>query len=179
MHGYESSSHCGVFLEECPGLYIVTVKGDLDADSLPETEYVLDALVREGKRHILIDLTQARFVACSAMSALFECADQMRLHGGTLKACGVRGIQKEVFQSLDFWDNLAMFEDRTGAILSYPVEVRIALGVDDRRIGRDRRASDTSFRGRDRRARRRRRIITVGLDGGFDWRFFPPFEGPF
>ena len=179
MRRHESSSHRGVFLEERSGLSVITVKGDLDADSLPETEYVLDSLVREGRRHILIDLTRAGFVACSAMSVLFEHADQMRLHGGSLKACGLRRVQKEIFQSMDFWDNMAMFEDRTGAILSCPVEVRIALGVDERRTGTDRRASDEPFRGRDRRARRIRRIITLGFDGAFAWHFFPPFEGPF
>jgi anti-anti-sigma factor len=64
------------------GRALITIQGDIDADSIFTLQVVLDELVLE--QHILIDLAQVRFIDSNALNALISHSLRMGEAGGTL-----------------------------------------------------------------------------------------------
>ncbi len=156
MHGEQMR------VEGLNGISVVALRGDLDAWSARELEDLIDGLIDSGKRDVIVDMTEADFVGNSVISVLLGFAGRMRKSGGKLKMCGLPDLVGYVFEVLEVEGHLNVFEDRTGALLSYPEKFRRHLSIQDRRNDIDRRKADLPFQGKDRRKSERRRAPLQG-----------------
>lgn len=163
-----------LLLEEQDGISLLTIKGDLDVASVPDVRDLLDSLLEDKKSRILVNLTQSGFIACSVISVFCDYADQIHLHGGDLKVCGLKDIQREVFGILNVRNNLVMFEDKIGAFLSYPLDIRKNLGACERRASQERRRSGIPFEREERRKYCRRRTVSADPESSHAHSSLPP-----
>lgn len=153
-------------VEGLNGISVVELKGDFDAGSVREMEALFDSLIRMRKKLVIVDMTEAGFIGNSVISLLLGSVGRMRKSGIELKMCGVPDLVSHVFTILGVEEHLSIFEDRIGAILSSPEKHRRRVSIQDRRAGTDRRKSDLSFQGEDRRRGERRRAASQGPGSG-------------
>lgn len=63
---------------------IVEVRGELDVATAPSLQDVLDQLMAEGARRVVVDLAEAPFVDSTGLGALLTAHLRMRAHRGEL-----------------------------------------------------------------------------------------------
>lgn len=143
-------------VERLNGISIVVFKGDFDAESVCDLENLLDCLMITGKKMLIIDMAEADFVGNSVISVLLGTVGQLRRSNGELKLCSVPESVCCIFELLEVGDHVDVFDDRMGAILSYPKKMRRHLSVQDRRRVTDRRRAALPYPGENQRRCQRR-----------------------
>ncbi|MDT7576875.1 MAG: anti-sigma factor antagonist [Pseudonocardiales bacterium] len=63
---------------------VVTLHGELDADTAPRLRRLLHGLVLQSRR-LIVDTTALNFCASSGMTVLLETHDRAQQHGGELR----------------------------------------------------------------------------------------------
>ena len=63
---------------------IVDVRGELDVATAPSLREVLDQVMAEGARRVVVDLAEAPFVDSTGLGALLTAHLRMRAHRGVL-----------------------------------------------------------------------------------------------
>ena len=64
------------------GVYVVSVRGDLDLPQTPEVERELEALQEKGHRHLIVDLLDVPFLESSVVWVLVRHSRRLRMNGG-------------------------------------------------------------------------------------------------
>ncbi len=105
---------------------------------------------------LIIDMAKAGFVGNSVISVLLGTAGQLLKSSGELKLCGVPESVCCIFELLEVGDHVDVFDDRTGAILSYPKKMRRNISVQDRRRLTDRRRAALPYPEENQRRCQRR-----------------------
>ena len=77
---------------------IVDVRGELDVATAPSLQDVLDHLMAEGARRIVVDLAEAPFVDSTGVGALLTAHLRMRAHRGELVLRSPRPATRRVLQ---------------------------------------------------------------------------------
>jgi len=77
---------------------IVEVRGELDCASAPQMEEVLDQLIAEGARNVVVDLAEATFVDTTGLGALLAGLRRMREHEGVLSLASPRPSARRVLE---------------------------------------------------------------------------------
>ncbi len=67
------------------GLVVVTVGGDLDVDTATALRQQLADQLREGRRHIVLDLTGVPFMDSSGLNIILRTLQEARRLGGSLR----------------------------------------------------------------------------------------------
>jgi anti-sigma B factor antagonist len=76
-------------------VHVVTVGGDLDLATVPETREELNRIIDEGGREIVIDLLAVPFVDSVALGLLVETSKRVKGRGGALRiVCADRRIAR-------------------------------------------------------------------------------------
>src|SRR5687767_15878768 len=65
------------------------IRGELDALSAPELRPVLDQVVEDQVRHVIVDLSELRLIDSSGVGALVSLYKRVRSYGGELGFSGV------------------------------------------------------------------------------------------
>jgi anti-sigma B factor antagonist len=126
------------FREERVGsLSVLSVNGNLDTHGTVVLEETLDDLIERGVVDILLDVKRGGFIGSSGIQTVLRYAAHCRQHGGDLVLCGVSDMMRDVFGAMGLDRAVALYDDRTGALLA-----RGSPPVRERRRGRDRRAGD-------------------------------------
>lgn len=76
------------------------VRGELDALSAPELRPLLDELVDDARRDIIVDLSELRIVDSSGVGALVSLYKRVRARGGEVRFVNVRGQPLVIFKLL-------------------------------------------------------------------------------
>lgn len=117
---------------------IIHVDGNLDAGSYKAFQDRAEELIKNGARHILVDLTHAPFVSSAGLRAFHEIFNQLRLaaneiedeemhkgiSAGTYKSAHLKLLNlspatKTSFQTAGFDMYIETFDDKQAAIASF------------------------------------------------------------
>ena len=78
----------------------VTVKGELDAKTVPEIRGKLDDIVEQKPPQVVLELSGLRLIDSTGVGAIVSLFKRVGANGGQLKITGVQGQPYSIFQVL-------------------------------------------------------------------------------
>lgn len=111
-----------VYVEEAPqnrGVSILRVSGYVDTTTSPDLERRLQALLRDRRYHVVVDLTRVEYISSAGWGIFISEIREIREHGGDLKLAGMIPDVKEVFDLLEFENILQAYTDADLAAASF------------------------------------------------------------
>jgi anti-anti-sigma factor len=111
-----------VYVEEAVsnrGVSVLRVSGYVDTTTSPELERRLQALLRDKRYHIVVDLTRVEYISSAGWGIFISEIREIREHGGDLKLAGMIPDVREVFDLLEFENILQAFPDPDLAVLGF------------------------------------------------------------
>src|SRR5512138_2199604 len=111
-----------VYVEEAVqnrGVSVLRVSGYVDTTTSPELERRMQALLREKRYHIVVDLSRVEYISSAGWGIFISEIREIREHGGDLKLAGMVADVREVFDLLEFENILQAFPDADLAVGSF------------------------------------------------------------
>lgn len=111
-----------VYVEEAVanrGVSVLRVSGYVDTTTSPELERRLQALLREKRYHIVVDLTRVEYISSAGWGIFISEIREIREQGGDLKLAGMIADVREVFDLLEFENILQAYPDSELAVSSF------------------------------------------------------------
>lgn len=111
-----------VYVEEAVGnrgVSVLRVSGYVDTTTSPELERRLEALLREKRYHIVVDLSRVEYISSAGWGIFISEIREIREHGGDLKLAGMVSDVREVFDLLEFENILQAYPDSDLAVASF------------------------------------------------------------
>jgi anti-sigma B factor antagonist len=78
----------------------IRIEGTLDAVTAPELRGVVDTLVAEQKKNVLLELSGLRLIDSSGVGVIVSLFKRIRAQGGDVKIQGLRDQPKAIFKLL-------------------------------------------------------------------------------
>jgi anti-sigma B factor antagonist len=111
-----------VYVEEAaqnPAVSILRVSGYVDTTTSPDLERRLQALLKERRFHIVVDLASVEYISSAGWGIFISEIREIRENGGDLKLAGMIADVREVFDLLEFENILKAYADSEQAIASF------------------------------------------------------------
>jgi anti-sigma B factor antagonist len=111
-----------VYVEEAVsnrGVSVLRVSGYVDTTTSPELERRMQALLREKRYHIVVDLTRVEYISSAGWGIFISEIREIREHGGDLKLAGMVPDVREVFDLLEFENILQAFPEPDLAVRAF------------------------------------------------------------
>lgn len=111
-----------VYVEEAVqnrGVSVLRVSGYVDTTTSPELERRMQALLKEKRFHIVVDLTRVEYISSAGWGIFISEIREIREHGGDLKLAGMIPDVREVFDLLEFENILQAFPEPDLAVSSF------------------------------------------------------------
>jgi anti-sigma B factor antagonist len=111
-----------VYVEEAPqnrGVSILRVSGYVDTTTSPDLERRLQALLRDKRYHVVVDLSRVEYISSAGWGIFISEIREIREHGGDLKLAGMLPDVREVFDLLEFENILQSYTDAELAVGSF------------------------------------------------------------
>ena len=111
-----------VYVEEAVsnrGVSILRVSGYVDTTTSPELERRLQALLREKRYHIVVDLARVEYISSAGWGIFISEIREIREQGGDLKLAGMIADVREVFDLLEFENILQSYPESDLAVSSF------------------------------------------------------------
>jgi anti-sigma B factor antagonist len=111
-----------VYVEEAAqnrGVSVLRVSGYVDTTTSPDLERRLQALLREKRFHIVVDLSGVEYISSAGWGIFISEIREIREQGGDLKLAGMIPDVREVFDLLEFENILKAYPDADLAIGSF------------------------------------------------------------
>jgi anti-anti-sigma factor len=111
-----------VYVEEASqnqGVSILRVSGYVDTTTSPDLERRLQALLREKRYHVVVDLARVEYISSAGWGIFISEIREIREHGGDLRLAGMAPDVKEVFDLLEFENILQAHTDADLAVASF------------------------------------------------------------
>jgi anti-sigma B factor antagonist len=111
-----------VYVEEAAqnrGVSVLRVSGYVDTTTSPDLERRLQALLREKRYHIVVDLSKVEYISSAGWGIFISEIREIREHGGDLKLAGMIPDVREVFDLLEFENILQSYTDADLAVSSF------------------------------------------------------------
>jgi len=138
-----------VYVEEAPqnrGVSILRVSGYVDTTTSPDLERRLQALLREKRYHVVVDLARVEYISSAGWGIFISEIREIREHGGDLKLAGMAPDVREAFDLLEFENILQSYSDAELAVASFgpivpanteaPAPARRDTGLDEAALHR-------------------------------------------
>ena len=109
------------------GVNLVLVHGDIAGESQRRLVDHVRALLMDGRRRIVLDLSGVRHVDSRGLGELIECYEAARAVGGDVKLLGVNGRVSELLVITKLVSVFECFDDRDAAVASFVVPVRVPV----------------------------------------------------
>ena len=108
------------------GVNLVLVHGDIAGESRRRLVDHVRALLMDGRRRIVLDLSAVRRIDSRGLGELIECYEAARAVGGNVKLLGVNGRVSELLVITKLVSVFECFDERGAAIASFaPIPVRV------------------------------------------------------
>lgn len=111
-----------VYVEEAaqnPAVSILRVSGYVDTTTSPDLERRLQALLKEKRFHIVVDLGSVEYISSAGWGIFISEIREIRENGGDLKLAGMIADVREVFDLLEFENILKAYADSEQAVASF------------------------------------------------------------
>ena len=79
---------------------VVTIKGELDANSAPTVRSQIDAIVDARPVRVEVDLSSLRLIDSTGVGAIVSFFKRTRAYGGQFRVFGVQGQPRSIFELL-------------------------------------------------------------------------------
>jgi anti-anti-sigma factor len=113
-----------------PIVSVLRVSGYVDTTTSPDLERRLQALLREQRFHIVVDLAGVEYISSAGWGIFISEIREIRENGGDLKLAGMIQDVREVFDLLEFENILKAYADADLAVSSFgPAEGSVAAAV--------------------------------------------------
>jgi anti-sigma B factor antagonist len=111
-----------------PIVSVLRVSGYVDTTTSPDLERRLQALLRENRYHIVVDLAAVEYISSAGWGIFISEIREIRENGGDLKLAGMIPDVKEVFDLLEFENILKAYADADLAVTSFGPSDAAAAG---------------------------------------------------
>jgi len=114
------------------GVNLVLVHGDIAGESRRRLVDHVRALLMDGRRRIVLDLSAVRHVDSRGLGELIECYEAARAVGGDVKLLGVNGRVSELLVITKLVSVFECFDTRGAALASFapvPVPIHVPAAV--------------------------------------------------
>jgi len=111
-----------VYVEEASqnrAVSILRVSGYVDTTTSPDLERRLQALLKERRFHIVVDLSSVEYISSAGWGIFISEIREIREQGGDLKLAGMISDVREVFDLLEFENILKSYPDATLAVTAF------------------------------------------------------------
>jgi len=111
-----------VYVEEASqnrAVSILRVSGYVDTTTSPDLERRLQALLKERRYHIVVDLSSVEYISSAGWGIFISEIREIREQGGDLKLAGMIPDVREVFDLLEFENILKSYPDATLAVSAF------------------------------------------------------------
>jgi len=111
-----------VYVEEAAqnrGVSVLRVSGYVDTTTSPDLERRLQALLREKRYHVVVDLSKVEYISSAGWGIFISEIREIREQGGDLKLSGMIPDVREVFDLLEFENILQSYPDADLAVASF------------------------------------------------------------
>jgi anti-sigma B factor antagonist len=111
-----------VYVEEAAqnrGVSLLRVSGYVDTTTSPDLERRLQALLREKRYHVVVDLARVEYISSAGWGIFISEIREIREQGGDLKLAGMIPDVREVFDLLEFENILQSYPDADLAVSSF------------------------------------------------------------
>lgn len=105
-----------IAVEQQDGAAIVAAAGRLDAAGAPAFEARGKALIQEGARQLLLDMSQVEYISSAGLRSLLVLAKTMKSAGGKMALCQLVPAVSEVMTMSGFDSILTLADDRAAAL---------------------------------------------------------------
>jgi anti-anti-sigma factor len=95
---------------------VVTVHGRIDAATAPNLEGQLDALLAQGKAHIVVDMSDVSYISSSGLKVLLAGLRQARRQQGQLILCNLQPKVASIVDMIGFDQVFPIAQDLVAAI---------------------------------------------------------------
>jgi anti-sigma B factor antagonist len=112
-----------------PIVSVLRVSGYVDTTTSPDLERRLQALLRENRYHIVVDLAGVEYISSAGWGIFISEIREIRENGGDLKLAGMIPDVKEVFDLLEFENILKAYADADLAVASFGPSDASAAGA--------------------------------------------------
>ena len=102
-----------------PAVSILRVSGYVDTTTSPDLERRLQALLKEKRFHIVVDLASVEYISSAGWGIFISEIREIRENGGDLKLAGMIADVREVFDLLEFENILKAYPDSEQAVTSF------------------------------------------------------------
>jgi anti-sigma B factor antagonist len=79
---------------------VLKIEGTLDAVTAPELRSVVDDLVTESRKEVLLDLEALRLIDSSGVGVIVSLFKRVRANGGQVRITGLRDQPRAIFRLL-------------------------------------------------------------------------------
>lgn len=111
-----------VYVEESPqnrAVSVLRVSGYVDTTTSPDLERRLQALLKERRYHIVVDLSSVEYISSAGWGIFISEIREIREQGGDLKLAGMIPDVREVFDLLEFENILKSYPDADLAVTAF------------------------------------------------------------
>jgi len=105
--------------QEVSGVFVYNVVGDIDINSAPEMKKTFDAVTKDKKEQILIDLKEVEYVDSSGLATLVEVLKNVRVYSGKFKIASLTTKVKGLFEITKLDKLFDIYADADAALASF------------------------------------------------------------
>jgi anti-anti-sigma factor len=103
-----------VVISETPRAVSVRVRGDVDIQTAPQLQALLDGAIERGARLVLLDLSDVDFLDSSGLRVILAAAEQLRALEGSLLLEGASPAVAQVLEMTGVIEHLRHSADEPG-----------------------------------------------------------------
>ncbi len=97
---------------------IVSVTGRIDAITAPDFEDALSALMSEGNKFFLVNLSGLDYISSAGLRSILSTAKKLKADAGDMAFAGLKGAVEEVFKISGFNSIFKIFDMEATALSS-------------------------------------------------------------
>ena len=96
---------------------LVTVAGRVDSSTAPQLEQALKKIIKDGRFHIVVDLSDTDFMSSAGLRALLSALKEVRrFNRGDVRLAGMPDKIKKAFELAGFLELFKVYDNDTDAI---------------------------------------------------------------
>jgi len=108
-----------IYEERKDGFLVLGLEGRLDATNSKMFEDKILAVIDEGERQLVIDLSQLNYVSSAGLRVFLLASKRLSPAGGKLVLCSLQEPVKEVFEIVGFFSILSILGSKDEALKSF------------------------------------------------------------
>jgi anti-sigma B factor antagonist len=108
-----------VTVKEVNEVSVLSFEGNLDTNTAPQAQELIDQLIDGGSSRILINFDALNYISSAGLRVLLATAKKLKATSGDLKICGLNQTVQEVFDISGFSSILSVVATEEDALAGF------------------------------------------------------------